>query len=186
MTYEQYHTPYVAGRAYAKNPPGVNLTPTPLTESQFKTQFEKTQGQGRALKLELEREKNRETGWGVAIQREKNAQKSVQFDRQVEAVKTERHHLSGDKIDTETAQRQIEQARLRGKISDAQKQRLEIELGAKRDEVKYLGDARKIQKDKHDLALKVGRLDLEQLKSEYNQRREQLRLEGYKITGGLN
>lgn len=185
MTYEP-QSPSSAYHSHLTNPPGVNLTPSPLSEQQFKTQLEKTKGQGRALSLLLEQEKNKEKGWTLATQREKNATNAVKYAREKENTAQEKHYLAADKIDTATSFREIDHARLRGKLSDTAKQRLEIELGAKQDENKYLTDARKLQQEKHALALKNGRVDIDLLKAQLNDRRELLRTEGHRMIGGGN
>lgn len=182
MTYEQSATS--AYHSHLLNPPGVNLTPTPLSEMQFKTQLEKTKGHGRALSLQLEQEKNKATGWTIASQQQKNQTAAVRYSREKESTAQEKNYLAADKLDTATSFREIDHARLRGKLSDTAKRRLEVELGAKQDEVKYLTDARKLQQEKHALALKNGRVDLDLLKAQLSDRREQLRTEGYRLIGG--
>lgn len=182
MTYEQQATS--AYHSHLTNPPGINLTPSPLSEQQYKTQLEKTKGHGRALSLQLEQEKNKATGWSIATQQQKNLTAAVKYAREKESTAQEKNHLASDKLDTATSFREIEHARLRGKLSDTAKQRLEIELGAKQDENKYLADARKLQQEKHALALKNGRVDIDLLKAQLSDRREQLRTEGYRMIGG--
>jgi hypothetical protein len=178
MNIDYSSTYYVGGASYVKNPPGVNLSPTPITEDSFNRELEKQKGIARALKIQIELEKNRGIGWDIATLREKNVAKSVTFDRAIETVKQEKYALTSDRIDTETSRKAIDHARLRGKLSDAEKSKLEITLGGKADENRYLTEVRKIQKDKHELALKVGKLDFQNLQAEYDNRRNLLRQQG--------
>ncbi len=168
------HSPAIA----PTNPPVVNLTPPPIGEHQFKQDSERQEGQARALKLQLQAENNRSIGWDIATQRENNQTKALKYSRSKESGSQERHKLAGDKIDTETARKAIEQNRLKGKISATQTEQLQIELGGKHEENKYLGGVRALQQKKHALALKVGELELAQLQTVFDQRRALLRQQG--------
>ncbi len=173
----------VSGRSYSKNPPGVNLQPNPVTENAFNLQLEKLKGQERSLKLTLQEEKNKATGWDIATQRESNQTKSVKLERSIETTKQERHRLAADKVDTDTARREIEQARLRGKLSDTEKAILEVELGTKKDSLKTRQDFRKIQQKRDQFALKTANLDVKILEAQFNEKRALLRSQGFKIEG---
>lgn len=183
MTYEPT-TPFsVSGRSYSKNPPGVSLTPNPLSESEFKSKLEKSKGRERALKVELQDEKNRQTGWQIAIEREKTT--GLTFKHQQEGQRTliERHRFDALKIDVQTEKGKIEHSRLRGKLADQDKAILETELGTKKDNLQAAKDFRKVNQERNKIALKTQKLDVKALQAQFDDRLAELRGQGHKITG---
>ncbi len=187
MTYQpsnfSLHLSGVSGRSYSKNPPGVSLTPNPVSEGEFKTQLETTQGRGRALKLQLEEEKNRQTGWLLAIEREKTSGLSYKHQQQGQKTQIERHRLDAIEEDAKTEKGKIEHAKLRGKIASQEKAIIEVELGTKKDDLKAAKDFREIKQERNKVALKIARFDVKALEAEFNERRELLRSQGYEIKG---
>ena len=173
----------VSGRSYSKNPPGVSLTPTPVSEGEFKSKLEKTQGHGRALKIQLEEEKNRQTGWLLAIEREKTTGLSFKHQQEGQKSQIERHRFDALKIDAKTEKGKIEHAKLKGKIADTDKAIIEVELGTKKDDLKAAKDFRKVKQERNKIGLKVARLDVKALEAEFNERRDLLRSQGFKIEG---
>ena len=173
----------VSGRSYSKNPPGVSLTPNPVSEGDFKTKLEKTQGHGRALKLQLEEEKNRQTGWQIAIEREKTTGVSYKHQQEGQKSQIERHRFDALKEDAKTEKGKIEHAKLRGKISTQEKAILEVELGTKKDDLKAAKDFRQVKQNRNKIALKTARLDVKALEAQFNERRDLLRSQGFKIEG---
>ena len=173
----------VSGRSYSKNPPGVSLTPNPLSESEFKAKLEKSKGRERALKVQLQEEKNRQTGWLLAIEREKTT--GLSFKHQQEGQKTliERHRFDAFKIDAKTEKGKIEHAKLRGKIADTDKAIIETELGTKKDNLKSAIDFRRVNGERNKIALKTQKLDVKALQAQFDDRLAELRGQGYKITG---
>ena len=187
MTYETSNFPLdlsgVSGRSYSKNPPGVSLTPNPVSEGEFKSKLEKTQGHGRALKLQLEEEKNRQAGWQIAIEREKTTGLSYKHQQEGQKTQIERHRFDALKEDVKTEKGKIQHAKLRGKIADQDKLLVETELGTKKDDVKAAQDFRKVKQDRNKIALKVAKLDVKALEAEFNERRDLLRSQGFRIEG---
>ena len=184
MTYEPTNPSFdVSGRSYSKNPPGVSLTPNPLTESEFKSKLEKSKGRERALKVQLQDEKNRQVGWLLAIEREKTT--GLSFKHQLEGQRTqiERHRFDALKIDAKTEKGLIEHSRLRGKIADQDKALLETELGTKKDNLKSAIDFRKVNQERNKIALKTQKLDVKALQAQFDDRLAELRGLGHKITG---
>ena len=173
----------VSGRSYSKNPPGVSLTPNPVSEGEYKTKLEKTQGHGRALKLQLEEEKNRQTGWQIAIEREKTTGLSYKHQQEGQKSQIERHRFDALKIDAKTEKGLIDHAKLRGKIADTDKALIEVELGTKKDNLKSAIDFRKVNGDRNKIALKTQKLDVKALEAQFNERRDLLRSQGYRIEG---
>ena len=173
----------ISGRSYSKNPPGVSLTPNPVSEGEFKTKLEKTQGHSRALKLQLEEEKNRQTGWQIAIEREKTTGLSFKHQQEGQRSTIERHRFDALKEDARTEKGKIEHARLRGKIADTDKAIIEVELGTKKDDLKTAKDFRKVKQERNKIGLKVAKLDVKALEAEFNERRDLLRSQGFKIEG---
>ncbi len=173
----------VSGRSYSKNPPGVSLTPNPLTEADFKSKLEQAKGRERALKVQLQDEKNRQTGWQIAIEREKTTGLSFKHQQEGQRTIIERHRYDALKIDAKTEKGKIEHARLRGKIADQDKALLETELGTKKDNLKSAIDFRKVNGERNKIALKTQKLDVKALQAQFDDRLAELRGLGHKITG---
>ena len=184
MTYEPTTPSFnLSGRSYSKNPPGVSLTPNPLSESEFKSKLEKSKGRERALKVELQDEKNRQTGWLLAIEREKTTGLNFKHQQEGQRTQIERHRFDALKIDAKTEKGKIEHARLRGKIADTDKAIIETELGTKKDNLKSAQDFRKVNQERNKIALKAQKLDVKALQAQFDDRLAELRGLGHKITG---
>ena len=187
MTYEPSNLSLdfsnVSGRSYSKNPPGVSLTPSPVTEVDFKSKLEQEKGRERALKLQLQQEKTRQTGWQIAIEREKTTGLSFKHQQAGQQTQIERHRYDALKIDAKTEKGKIEHARLRGKIADTDKAIIETELGTKKDNLKSAQDFRKVNQERNKIALKTQKLDVKALQAQFDDRLAELRGLGHKIQG---
>ena len=184
MSYEPTSSQFnVSGRSYSKNPPGVSLTPSPLSEAAYKSKLEQSKGRERALKVQLQDEKNRQTGWQIAIEREKTSGLSFKHQQEGQRTQIERHRFDALKIDAKTEKSKIEHSRLRGKIADTDKAIIETELGTKKDNLKAAQDFRRVNQDRNKIALKTQKLDVKALQAQFDDRLAELRGQGHKITG---
>ena len=184
MTYEPQSVSFdVSGRSYSKNPPGVSLTPNPISESEFKSKLEREKGRERALKIQLQQEKTRQTGWQIVIEREKTTGLGYKHQQEGQRTQIERHRFDALKIDVKTEKGKIEHAKLRGKIADTDKAIIETELGTKKDNLKSAIDFRKVNGERNKIALKSQKLDVKALQAQFDDRLAELRGLGHKIEG---